>query len=202
MVISDRVVVMREGRVLQEGSPREIYGRPTSRFVASFIGVANLWPARLSITEGRGDQVVAVANLGKLVIAAENVPTEISGGGPIVVVARPEAVVVSKQQVAQAANSWPGVVRVAMFKGAHVELLVEVNGQLVRGRSREELAPSEGDPVYISISPQGLRALPADNDERERKEDHGDEEVELGATEGVLMNGGPPKPGGVPAPIT
>ncbi len=201
MVISDRVVVMREGRVLQEGSPRSTVSR-ASRFVASFIGVANLWPARLSSTEGRADQVVAVADLGKLVIAAENVPAEVGSGGQVVVVARPEAVVVSKQQVPQAANSWSGVVRVAMFKGAHVELLVEVTGQLVRGRSREELAPSEGDQVYISVSPQGLRVLPAGLDEPERREDHNDEEVVLAASEGVLMDGGPPKPGGVPAPIT
>jgi len=43
MAISDLIVVMHEGRVLQVGTPQEIYRRPASRFVASFIGVANVW---------------------------------------------------------------------------------------------------------------------------------------------------------------
>ena len=48
MAISDRIVVMSDGKVLQVGTPREIYRKPVSRFVASFIGVANMWEGRLT----------------------------------------------------------------------------------------------------------------------------------------------------------
>jgi len=44
MVVADRMAVMNEGRIVQVGPPREIYERPASRFVAEFIGEANLFP--------------------------------------------------------------------------------------------------------------------------------------------------------------
>jgi iron(III) transport system ATP-binding protein len=48
MSISDRVVVMREGRIEQEGTPLELYSRPKNRFVAEFIGKANFLEGRVS----------------------------------------------------------------------------------------------------------------------------------------------------------
>jgi spermidine/putrescine transport system ATP-binding protein len=45
MALSDRIAVMKEGRIMQTGSPEEIYQRPNSRFVAEFIGQANFLPA-------------------------------------------------------------------------------------------------------------------------------------------------------------
>jgi spermidine/putrescine transport system ATP-binding protein len=47
LAMSDRIAVMREGRVLQVGRPKEIYDNPNSRFVADFIGEANLIPGAL-----------------------------------------------------------------------------------------------------------------------------------------------------------
>jgi ABC-type Fe3+/spermidine/putrescine transport system ATPase subunit len=43
-VVADRMAVMNEGRIVQVGPPREVYERPASRFVAEFIGEANLFP--------------------------------------------------------------------------------------------------------------------------------------------------------------
>ena len=50
--MSDRVVVMNEGKVQQIGPPEEIYARPVSPFVAGFIGVANLLPAKVKQVDG------------------------------------------------------------------------------------------------------------------------------------------------------
>jgi len=44
MVVADRIAVMRDGKIAQVGPPREVYERPTSRFVAEFLGEANLFP--------------------------------------------------------------------------------------------------------------------------------------------------------------
>ncbi len=62
MVVADRMAVMREGRVVQVGPPREVYERPASRYVAEFIGEANLLT--------RGDRWVAVRPE-KVVVGAE-----------------------------------------------------------------------------------------------------------------------------------
>jgi len=51
MVLSDRIVVMKEGRAVQIGTPRDIYTAPRTSFVAEFIGQANLIPARISGVE-------------------------------------------------------------------------------------------------------------------------------------------------------
>ncbi|MCS7160862.1 MAG: ABC transporter ATP-binding protein [Gemmatales bacterium] len=45
--LADRLAVMHQGRILQVGTPREVYDRPTSRFVATFLGLGNLLPCRL-----------------------------------------------------------------------------------------------------------------------------------------------------------
>ncbi len=58
LAMSDRIAVMRSGAVLQVGGPEEIYARPRTRFVADFIGEANLIPAALAAAGGSG--VVAV----------------------------------------------------------------------------------------------------------------------------------------------
>lgn len=53
MVMSDRIAIMREGRIVQTGTPREIYNHPGSRFVAQFMGEVNI----LSLADGRIDEI-------------------------------------------------------------------------------------------------------------------------------------------------
>jgi ABC-type Fe3+/spermidine/putrescine transport system ATPase subunit len=60
LALSDRIAVMRDGRIEQVGTPEEIYRRPRSRFVAEFIGESNLFPAALVGARGRPGSVVMV----------------------------------------------------------------------------------------------------------------------------------------------
>src|SRR6059036_2089903 len=62
--LSDRVAVMKDGRVLQVGIPKELYERPRTRFVADFVGTNNLVPGE--VQERRGDQLVVDTALGRL----------------------------------------------------------------------------------------------------------------------------------------
>ena len=55
--MSDRIVVMNEGRVEQIGSPQEIYHAPATVFVANFIGVANLIAAKVGRSDGERAQL-------------------------------------------------------------------------------------------------------------------------------------------------
>src|SRR6202043_620642 len=55
LTMADRVVIMRDGRLEQVGTPEEIYSRPTSRFVASFIGASNFLPG--SVDGQSGDRL-------------------------------------------------------------------------------------------------------------------------------------------------
>ena len=64
LTLSDRVILMREGKIIQEGSPRDIFDRPNSHFVADFMGFENLFGGALE-TVNYG---MATAKLGSLML--------------------------------------------------------------------------------------------------------------------------------------
>ncbi len=87
MSLSDHVVVMNEGRVEQQGRPHDIYERPTTRFVADFIGVSNF--IRASITAAEGDWVEVEA-LGQRLRLAIPITHRLKTGESGLLVLRPE----------------------------------------------------------------------------------------------------------------
>jgi len=85
MSLSDRVAVMRDGKIEQIGAPEEIYSRPASLFVAEFVGKVNVLPGRLEALED---------NLAKLALCGQHLRVQTSARSPMDVLAliRPEAV--------------------------------------------------------------------------------------------------------------
>jgi iron(III) transport system ATP-binding protein len=108
LALSDLIVVMNQGRVEQVGTPAELYRKPANRFVADFVGEANLLPGRY-------------AN-GHLTIGPLRFPFRQEGlaDGPVTVMARPEAITVRKD-----GEGLPGQVRSAFFMGMTIEYLIE-----------------------------------------------------------------------------
>ncbi|WP_220668880.1 ABC transporter ATP-binding protein [Paenirhodobacter hankyongi] len=113
--MSDRICLMGKGRIAQIGTPRELYDRPANRYVASFIGRANLLPAtvrgvadgRVVVTLASGDQVE--------VAAAETVP-----GTAVEIAIRPESLSLSPHPV-EGTPSVPAVITNRIFLGEHIE---------------------------------------------------------------------------------
>ena len=72
LALSDRILVMREGAIEQEGSPRTIYNAPSNRFVADFIGAANILKGELLSEQGteKEKKYTVQTNMGKLVISS------------------------------------------------------------------------------------------------------------------------------------
>ena len=108
LALSDVIVVMNLGRVEQVGSPFDLYRKPATRFVADFIGEANLLPGRYA--EG-------MVTVGPYTFAFRQDGVH---AGPVTVVARPETV-----QVATAGQGLPGTVRSAFFMGTTIDYLIE-----------------------------------------------------------------------------
>ena len=89
MTLSDRVVIMHDGKIMQIGTPQEIYAHPVNRFVADFIGKANFIKGRVT-GMGPGDALDIEIMGKKIVIAAQrDAFTQVSGE---LLVLRPEAV--------------------------------------------------------------------------------------------------------------
>ena len=152
--LSDRIAVIADGRIRQLDTPDEIYRHPLDRFVASFIGDANVLRAHLE----RIDGAVATVVLGAARVA---VPARTLQGGavgdPVDLFVRPEELRVAENDAAAAVH---GTVAAQIYQGGHIDLYVEVP-QAVSGRVLLRVPSHEG----ASLRPPGTRiaiALAAD----------------------------------------
>lgn len=115
LAVSDRIIVMQEGVVAQQGSPRELYETPVSSFIADFIGEANVVPCEVVRNEG-GQVTVRVGQLEHQVPARNG-----AAAGPAQLAVRPNAITL---QAAESA-AFPGKIKFAAYLGDHVEYEVE-----------------------------------------------------------------------------
>lgn len=123
MTMADDIVVMGQAKVHQVGHPHDIYKNPTNRFVADFIGTSNLLPA--SIT---GPNKVEL-NGEKLDVTVT--PSEFPKGSDVLLLTRPEEIMVHKSDSSRPGNSIPGTVSFVRDIGATIEILVDCQGHEV-----------------------------------------------------------------------
>jgi putative spermidine/putrescine transport system ATP-binding protein len=151
--ISDRIVVMYNGRAEQVGTPFEIYNRPATRFVASFVGTLNILDAKaLDPATGR------LAIDGQEVSAARGIAS--APGASLAVALRPEAV--SLNGAAADRNRLAGTVEEVNFLGSVVRLRVRVNESLVSldtFNNPNAPPPRHGDKVTVSFAPEDIMVL-------------------------------------------
>jgi len=117
LAVSDRIIVMHQGEIAQEGSPRTLYDAPASEFIADFIGEANVLPCTVvDIADG-----VATVAIGRL---QHHVPApDIARRGPAKLAVRANAIT-----IAQAADpDLPGRVISSAYLGDHMEYEVETD---------------------------------------------------------------------------
>jgi spermidine/putrescine transport system ATP-binding protein len=115
--MSDRVAVMHQGRLEQLGEPREVYSRPTTLFVADFVGVSNRLPARITAARGDGRYRVEIGSLGGFDVAGTG---GLAPGDDALAIVRPEQV-----RPGGAAISLAGRVTDVSYVGPAVHLTVE-----------------------------------------------------------------------------
>ncbi len=117
LAISDRIAVMKEGHIMQIGTPNEIYAKPQNPFVAGFIGVSNFLDCQVTaVKDGKGHVTIQ----GEQDI---DVPVRGTYTGPAQISARPE-------QLFFADSGMPGQVQFSTFLGDFIEYEVRLdNGQ-------------------------------------------------------------------------
>jgi len=127
LTMSDRIVLMRQGRIAQVGSPRDLYDRPASRYVADFIGETNLLAGTV-VAGGSGEQALRVGN--DVVRGHSDAP--LVAGRDAWLAVRPEAITVQPAGGAPAgANLVAATVREAVYAGS----AVRVHATLAGGQS-------------------------------------------------------------------
>jgi spermidine/putrescine transport system ATP-binding protein len=156
--MSTRLAVMDGGRVVQLGTPEEVYQEPVTEFVADFLGVANL----LDVECLPGTGATRTVRYGELTLEAQAPAGDVTQARRAVI--RPECVEVQEAGLT-GVNRIPGLVDRCVFLGSTTQLMVrlphgEVLQSLVTNTSRGS-APAAGQPVTVHLPPQSLRVLAA-----------------------------------------
>ncbi len=148
--LSDRILVMSEGRILQQGTPEDIYHAPTDSFVADVVGAANFLEVEI---QGEGlDGIMAVTRDGTSVRAA----TGSAPRGPGTIMIRPDRLRLEPPGPASE-NHLPGTIRQRLFLGGHFEYAVEVGADTVRVIS--VVLMQESAPVLVAFDAADCVAL-------------------------------------------
>ena len=155
MTVSDRIVVMEKGRVLQVGSPFEIYSRPSCRFVADFIGKVNLFPVKVKVeaaTVASGLTGVAgtvVDSMGRL-LPAGSFGAGIGIGNEAFLTIRPESL-----------RLGPGSTEGAALSGAASGEIPAAGESVELGRGRVTKAVYLGSLIEYEIDSGGEKPIQA-----------------------------------------
>lgn len=162
LTMSDRIAVMNAGNVDQIGTPTEIYDRPATVFVASFIGQANLWAGRQT---GRANRdYVEIEVLGSTLKARPG-ETTIEPGGHATLMVRPERIRVCMDAPTGELVGVRATVTDLTFQGPVVRLSLAApdDSAMIAHIGPEEDLPMlrPGDQVHVCWSPDASLVLPA-----------------------------------------
>jgi spermidine/putrescine transport system ATP-binding protein len=153
VTMSDRIGVMHEGRVLQIDTPEAIYERPTTRFVADFIGRTNF----LEATVASGDEVV-LGNGDRLRVSSDQ-----AEGTAVAITVRPERLTVhGRGQAPDSRHRLDGVVDSVVYLGNAIIYSVSVDWMHLEIRCPATLAGDRrhpGDQVTVSFDPDHTSVL-------------------------------------------
>ena len=163
LTMSDRIAVMRAGRLEQLGDPEEIYEAPATPFVARFIGIANLLPAEVV---GSGERV-AIRLAGETTLEVARPGTAVAVGTRMLCMIRPERVNLHPQGLPPGIGGLAVTVTDLVFQGAVLRygLRDASGGEIIAHVESEDRDPSirVGDRVFAGWDPAAARLLPPES---------------------------------------
>ncbi len=146
LAVSDRIIVMKNALIAQDGTPRELYDAPANRFVADFIGEANILPCRISAVKKQ----IATVKIGGY---SAKLPARELEKGEALLAVRPNRVVISKSKTA---NSFPGKIIRLTYVGNHLEFTINTEFDDLFATSPDvDSEFAVGDDVAVSFSEKG-----------------------------------------------
>jgi ABC-type Fe3+/spermidine/putrescine transport system ATPase subunit len=162
MAISDRIAVMDKGKIVQMGTPEEIYNKPINQFVAEFIGTTNLVTGQVvdepTSQEGMGT-VSFVGEYGAVKIRCP-FTREMGRNGKVVLSLRTERIATSLSQPENRENVFPAKVIQKTFLGDSLNYYLNVGGHRFRVKTGADVVAAAGQDVFLSIQPKDVIVLP------------------------------------------
>jgi iron(III) transport system ATP-binding protein len=162
LAMSDRIIVMDGGRIVQSGSSQDIYHDPQSRFVLDFIGQANFLTG--TVTHYDAASHTAAVTLPDGSVFRGEVPLAAAAGvrpGELSSIAlRPSDIVISRTAPSMAENALYGRIVSQLFLGTSREVMVETGNHKLKVQLPGDAAMSDGQDVWLSVPPHAVRIIP------------------------------------------
>jgi iron(III) transport system ATP-binding protein len=171
LTLSDQIAVVDRGRILQIGSPTEIYSRPRSEFVARFVGSTNILYGKPcapppSALGAAGSATIVHVDVGLGVPLGCMAPADIASGAEAAVSVRPEAIDIALHNAADSIkpapniNALDGAIVATTFMGASLRYEVRVADRIIFAIAPPRYAFAVGDKVALRFSCNSTVAVP------------------------------------------
>lgn len=129
--MSDKICIMRDGRIAQSGSPRDLYDHPVNKYVADFVGKTNFIPGKISAIDGQKISILSENGRDFYAKPSAGAPL-LQAGGHASIAVRPELIVIKSANTSAddmgTDVNLSGRVKNQIFLGEHTEYLVDVEG--------------------------------------------------------------------------
>ena len=145
--LSDRIVLLNNGRIEQEGAPAAIYDRPATEFASNFLGSANILPAAIEASDGS-----------PVAVLADGQRLRLAGDEP----ARGDVRIALRQEDIRLAVGGDGVeaeVRTRVYLGARSRYVVSLAGQSIRVLAPNDTVFEPGQRVTLTVTPARIRVI-------------------------------------------
>ncbi|MCP5514884.1 MAG: ABC transporter ATP-binding protein [Spirochaetales bacterium] len=153
MVISDRIVILNKGIIMQQGSPTEVYSKPENKFVAGFMGTTNFIPGEIS--ETKGSRLLMTTEGGRKLLCSG---PEAEKGKKCEAAVRPENILFCPSGET-GENIFPALVTRASYTGDMIDYEIEFDGIRLRARGSVKERAEAGDKINIKIDPDHTPVL-------------------------------------------
>jgi iron(III) transport system ATP-binding protein len=158
LALSHEIAVMKDGRVVQIGSPRDIYERPHNRFVADFVGNTNFIAGTLLSAGGGNARCLVATALGEFHVQCVE---PLAKGAAVTVSVRPEDVELSEADPARDEddNVCQGTVAAKVFLGDYLDFQVKVGDSVLLARVHPSLRTPDGDAIHVRMRAEKCIAI-------------------------------------------
>jgi iron(III) transport system ATP-binding protein len=161
LALSHEIAVMRSGRIMQIVSPRDIYEKPNSEFVADFVGTINFIKATVRSVDALASTMVVDSEIGTIQVPMIN---DFHVGEEVQVCIRPEDVYLSDSTPpVNHTNHYLGTVFAKIFLGEVLDFQVQVNDKVMLARVHPSQKTPVGAPIHIVLDPSDCIVLKHQN---------------------------------------
>jgi iron(III) transport system ATP-binding protein len=160
LVISDTICVMKNGKIMQKGTPKQIYENPNNEFIADFIGKTNLIQAEVlsknESFENKSNYIIKSFDGWEINVLSE---LDFKEGDKLMVSIRPEDINLSKNRFNEKINVFQAEVKEAIFLGDRIDYRLDIEGQRIRAIYPPYISCGIGEKIYVLIKPECFKLI-------------------------------------------